>query len=72
MRMFARRRTALSVNLLTDGEYQNLKAMCPHDVEVDLATWAAYLSCVLGRTIGEDAALPLITEYNTRLRQEYA
>lgn len=71
MGMFVRRTADLSVNLLTDQEYQALKGLCPHDVEVSAATWAAFFGLVLQRPILEAQVPALVSEYNSRLREEY-
>lgn len=62
----------LQMPLLTDSDYHLMRALLPHNVDVRISVWAKMLSRILDRHIGTDAAQLLITEYNTRLAQEFA
>lgn len=59
-----------SVNLLTGAEYEMVKRLAPHDADVPLDVWAAFLTRLLGRPVNETAAADVINEYNARLRAE--
>jgi hypothetical protein len=57
---------------ITDRQYGFMKALCPHDADVSVEAWTVFLSRVMGRQLTEDEAVDIITEYNERLRAEYA
>lgn len=65
---------AASVNLripLSDSEYHLMRALLPHDEDIEIASWARVFSKMFERHVGTDGAHQLITEYNARLRKEY-
>lgn len=62
--------TAVVTGILTEAEYQRMKLVCPHDTNVSLSVWTAFLTKVLGRQMSRGAALDVINEYNNRRRGE--
>lgn len=60
----------MSVNLLSEKDYALMWAFAPHDTEVRLPVWTAFLGAVLGRTVSAAQTVALIVEYNARRRAE--
>ncbi len=61
-----------AVNLLSERDYAMIQAFAPHDTDVRLPVWTAFLSRMLGRTVSETQTVSLIGAYNARRRREAA